>query len=335
MNPQLAMLRMCPGMTVLLGLSLALGGGGARQGSVGFKKLERGKVVASLEASELIGTKTKVYFTGGTSSITAFLRQDQEDSKRVFELLKRIASDERESGLRVTVLATGKHTDLWLGRARDLPKGMEVYLDDRGASAKVGVRVTPCLALTDAKGRLSETFLLYDSELEGKIRKALLEIARRKGAPPPAADPKQLKYQELDELAMALASQGKLSEALELRNKQLELGLHEPRVRVEMARILLALGRGRWALDHLRTSLALQDRLPTRVLLGKALLMSGELKEARKQLEGLIDLNPNKAEVLWLLSQVAKRQGDVDAALDYVKQAIRALNHRRGNDESK
>ena len=335
MNPLLTTQRWTPGVLVCLGLWLTPVGRGTGQGSAGFKNLERGKVVASLEASELIGTKTKVYFSTGTPTILAFLRQEQEGSNQVFEVIQKVAADERDTGLKIAVMATGKRTNLWLGKARDLPRGMEVYLDDRGASAKVGVRVTPCLAVMDGKGRLCETFLLYDKGLEGKIKKALVEIARRKGAPPPAADPKLIQYQELDELAMALASLSKFKEALAIREKQLELGIHEPRVRVEIARILLQLGRGRWALDHLRTSLETEDRLPTRVLLGKALLMSGELREAKKELVGLVDLNPNKAEVLWLLSQVAKRQGKVDEAIDYVKQAIHALNMRRGKDDSK
>ena len=307
----------------------------ARQGSAGFKNLERGKIVPSLEASELIGTKTKVYFTGGGSSILAFLRQDQQGSNQVFEILRRVANDERDSRTSVTVMATGKHTDLWLGKARDLPRGMEVYLDDRGASAKVGVRVTPCIAVMDAKGRLCETFLLYDAGLEEKIKAALVEIARRKGAPPPAADPKQIRFAELNELAVALLTEGRFEEALRIRNKQLELKIHEPRVRVEIARILLGLQKGRWALDHLRASLAKEDRLPTRVLLCRALIMSGELREAKKELKGLVELNPNKSEVLWLLSQVAKRQGNLDEALGYIKQAIDAMKQRRGDDEEK
>jgi tetratricopeptide (TPR) repeat protein len=108
----------------------------------------------------------------------------------------------------------------------------------------------------------------------------------------------------------------------------LESNPNSARARINLGSTLAVLGRSAEAAEQYRQALSQEpENLTAHYNLGHILVNAGQGAEAAKHLEPVLAANPEDAEAQELMAQAREQQGDVDAALEHYKLAVR-LNQR-------
>jgi tetratricopeptide (TPR) repeat protein len=108
----------------------------------------------------------------------------------------------------------------------------------------------------------------------------------------------------------------------------LESNPNSARARINLGSTLAVLDRSAKAAEEYRRALTLEpDNLTAHYNLGHILVKAGQGAQAAKHLEPVLAANPEDAEAQELMAQAREQQGDVDAALEHYKLAVR-LNQR-------
>ena len=297
-----------------------------QQELVVFRNLTRGKPLPQMSVQDLEGKEVPLEFKGDSPWILAFLRQDQEDSKLVLAMLQRLALDPKAPKSRIVIIGRkGTSTKAWTLVSKTLSHRIAIYLDENGAAKAVGAVVMPSVAILDAKGRLANSFLLYEVGLEKQIRAVLDHLWGKKTEVPGPVEAKRLLIRELDSNAAGLEATRKYAEALALRVRQAELAGDDPAILAAIGRLQFRLGKAAAAVEAYRRSLQLQDAIVVRVHLGLALLEQGSLVDARKELESALLMSTDKALVHYSLARIAKQEGNLDLALSHIKKALESV----------
>ncbi|MFQ5504531.1 MAG: hypothetical protein ACE5F1_07000 [Planctomycetota bacterium] len=284
-----------------------------------------------LEVSSLSGSTSTLAFEGSEPGIVAFLRPDQEDSRRVLELLEELALDPKCPPASLTVIGTKTHGS-WTSLSKGLPRRLRLYLDSSELIKTLGIIVLPSIAVLDKSGRLRRSYVLHESKLRDWLVRDLERIETGGGAAGRhEPDSKLALFEEISMNAGALEVAGKLREALRLRLQQLRLGVRSAEVHASLGRLYFLLGESGKSVAHLQRSRALGETVSVRVWLGRALAQAGELDEAEKELGAVAPLSPDKAVVHRSLAEIAKRRGNIDLALEHIKSAIAALKKKNAS----
>lgn len=106
-------------------------------------------------------------------------------------------------------------------------------------------------------------------------------------------------------------------EAIAELDQAVALDPGDPRIRYNLGRALLAVGRYEDALEHLTIGLPrAADRSAFGLIMGQSLIELGRLTDAQTALDGAAALRPDYAPIRLQLARVCYRAGKVDAALE-------------------
>jgi tetratricopeptide (TPR) repeat protein len=306
----------------------------------GFRHLVRGQNLPKLFVQNLSGEKVELLVGAKIPTLLAFLRQDQEESRKLLGFLQKMVLDPQTPRVRVAVVGRmGSSGKGWTLVAKTLPHRISLYLDSFGASKKLGVVVMPSLLVIGPGGRVENSFLLYESKLQQQVTKVLEGFLGKNQDSSSQIGGNLLT--EITSNAEGLEAVGKFSEALDLRKQQMEIAGKNADVLASIGRLLAKLGRFKEAVGTLRESLAKEDSIVIRVHLGFALFSLGKLAKAQKVLGVALPLSPDKKRIHYVLALIAKKQGDLDLALHHIKAAIEGdypqgrKKERLGKEEAK
>jgi len=290
-----------------------------------FRKIEPGGTFPTLDLLSLAGEPVQVEPRGERPRVVAFLRLDQEDSRRLLSELEALTLD--PEGPKPDVLIVGMPTRrevAWDQFTKALPKRVTIHQGLADTATTLGVIVLPSIAVLAADGSLYRAHVLYDSELVGRVRREYDALASGRTKELDALERKKQNLENLRANANALEAKGRYNDALALRLQQQGLQADSARIQEDLGRTYLLLGDANKALLFLRKSIELEETVSARTSLGRALLHAGRLDEAERELMQVLPLTPRKAMVHRGLAGIHKRRGDLDKALEHIKAAIDA-----------
>jgi tetratricopeptide (TPR) repeat protein len=128
----------------------------------------------------------------------------------------------------------------------------------------------------------------------------------------------------LNNLARALARQGRAGEALPLLDRALELDPDVGPIWFNRGEVLLALGLRAEALRTFREAVELQPELAeAHNVIGVLMLEEGRIPEARAALQAAIEARPDRPNAHYNLGRLLAREGHIEDAERHYKEAVR------------